>query len=313
MSNLIPFDTGNVPAKQLAALFGTQNDLVGNSAGGGFPVVSIKGKVFHIQRGDERTLITKPGEDDPAGSLEVVIVKANPGRSKVFYAAGYQEGSSGKPDCYSNNGVTPEADAQSPQAKTCATCAHNQWGSSVTGQGKKGKACSDSRRIAIATVGAPNDPMLVRVPAGSIKNLEEYGKILASRGVPPQAVVTRIGFDYSVAWPALTFKPVGLINDPELLKEIAAASQTELAAQIAGMKAVAPDTPIPDEDNASAAEAAPVVAQAPTPAQAPKAAAPKPAPAPTPAPAPVVQSAPSPTAGLESEISNMLDGMNFDD
>jgi len=311
MSNLIPFDSGNVPAKQLASLFGTQNDLVGNAAGGGFPVVSIKGKVFHIQRGDERTLITKPGEDDPAGSLEVVIVKANPNRSKVFYAAGYQEGSAGKPDCYSNNGITPEADAQNPQSKTCATCVHNQWGSSVTGQGKKGKACADSRRIAIATVGAPHDPMLVRVPAGSIKNLEEYGKILASRGVPPQAVVTRIGFDYSVAWPALTFKPVGLINDTELLKEIAAASQTELAAQIAGMKAVSPETPVPGDDDAGAAEAAPVVAAPVAPAPAPKAAAPKPAP--TPAPAPVVQSAPSPTAGLEGEISSMLDGMNFDD
>jgi len=313
MSNIIPFDTGNVPSKQLASLFGTQNDLVGNAAGGGFPVVSIKGKVFHIQRGDERTLITKPGEDDPASSLEVVIVKANPGRSKVFYAAGYQEGATGKPDCYSNNGTTPEADAQSPQSKTCATCAHNQWGSRVTANGGKGKACADSRRIAIATVGAPNDPMLVRVPAASIKNLEEYGKILASRGVPPQAVVTRIGFDYSVAWPSLTFKPVGVINDTDLLKEIASASQTELAAQIVGMKAVSPDSPVPTEDESGAIEAAPVVAATPVAAPAPKAAAPKPAPAPTAAPAPVVQSAPSPTAGLESEISNMLDGMNFDD
>ena len=80
---------------------------------GGFPVISIKGKVFHIQRGDVRELVTKTGTDDePAPSLEVVILSVNPNKSKVYYNTGFIEGSVAKPTCYSNNGVSPAEDAE---------------------------------------------------------------------------------------------------------------------------------------------------------------------------------------------------------
>lgn len=278
--NIIPFESAKVPAV-ITQMFGNAaGDLVGTAASGGFPVVSIKGKVFHIQRGDERTLITKPGEDDPAASIEVVIVKANPNRSKVFYANGYQEGESAKPNCYSNDGIEPAADAQEPQSKKCATCAHNQWGARVTSDGRKAKACSDSRRIAIATVDTPADPMLLRVPAASMKAMEDYGKQLAARGLPPQAVVTKIGFDYSVAHPQLTFKPVGLIGEPGLLNEIKKVADSELAATIVGTKPM-----VPQQSEAAAPavvdeEAAPEVEVKVAPPAAPKPVAAKPKPAP---------------------------------
>lgn len=184
---------------------------------GGFPVVSIKGKVFHVQRGDERKLITKPDADDePAASLEVVIVSANPNRSKVFYDSGYEEGSTAKPTCYSNDGIAPAGDSEEPQAKKCATCPHNQWGSRITDSGGKGKACADSMRLAIAPAGQLNDPMLLRVPAASLKTLGQYGEQLAKRGVAPMHVITKIGFDYNVAHPALTFKAVRFVEADEL-------------------------------------------------------------------------------------------------
>ena len=332
--NIIPFDSGKI-SQSITSMFGdTANDLVGNSASGGFPVISIKGKVFHIQRGDERTMVTKPGEDDPAASIEVVIVRANPDRSKVFYATGYQEGETAKPTCYSNNGTAPEADAQEPQSKKCAVCAHNQWGSRITDNGGKGKACSDSRRLAIATLDAPADPMLLRVPAASMKALEEFGKQLAARGVPAQAVVTRIGFDYSVAHPALTFKPVGLIGDANLLGEIKAVGQGEIASQIIGIKPAHEANAI--EHTAEEAEPLPVIA-APVKAAA-RAAEPKPAPVAKAAksakaeaaldavsqmaesapkvtvkmetPAPAAKAA---TPSIEESIEGMLDSLDFDD
>jgi hypothetical protein len=328
--NIIPFDSGKI-SQSITSMFGdTANDLVGNSAGGGFPVISIKGKVFHIQRGDERVMVTKPGEDDPAASIEVVIIRANPDRSKVFYATGYQEGEALKPTCYSNNGTAPEADAQEPQAKKCAVCPHNQWGSRITDNGGKGKACSDSRRLAIATLDAPADPMLLRVPAASMKALEEFGKQLAARGVPAQAVVTKIGFDYTVAHPALTFKPVGLIGDAALLNEIKAVGQGEIASQIIGIKPASDANAVEQ----AAEEPLPVIA---APAKAPPAAEPKPAPAKasrsakaesaidaasqigesqpkatvkveTPAPA-----AKSAAPSIEESIEGMLDSLDFDD
>jgi hypothetical protein len=318
--NIVPFDSGKVPAVITSMFGGDTNKLVGNSGGGGFPVISIKGKVFHIQRGDERTLVTKPGEDDPAASIEVVVVNANPNNSKVFYAEGYQEGEKAKPTCYSNSGVVPESNAQEPQSTKCATCAHNQWGSRVTPDGRKAKACQDTRRLAIATLDTPNDPMLIRVPAGSLKALVEYGKILAARGVPPEAVVTKIGFDYSVAHPALTFKPVGLIGDAEHLAAIKAASSTDIVAEIIGLK-VAVDKA--DDDTPAPAPAAAAPAPA-VPKPAPKPAAPKPAAVESAAVAPkkanvTVETPAAPaaevsgTAALESQIGSMMDDMNFDD
>lgn len=266
MSKLIPFDSPKVPAA-VAALFGDVSDeLVGNNAGGGFPVISIKGKVFHIVRGDEKTLITKPGDDDPAGSIEVVIVKANADRSKVYYANGYVEGSADKPTCYSNNGIAPEADAAEPQAKKCAVCPHNAWGSKVTESGAKGKACSDSRRLAVAAMDAVGDPMLLRVPAASLKNLEEYGKLLATRKAPSFAVVTKVAFDYTVAHPQLKFTPVGWVEDQSTLAQIKDMRDSEIVAQIIGTKPTEGGHPVEEAPAAAIAApspAAPVAASKP--------------------------------------------------
>lgn len=324
--NMISFDSGKVPAA-IAAMFGnTADELLGNSAGGGFPNISIKGKNFHIQRGDERTLITKPGEDDPAASIEVVIVRANPNRSKVFYAEGYVEGETAKPTCYSNNGISPEADAQEPQSKKCATCVHNQWGARITSDGRKGKSCADSRRLAIAQVDAPGDPMLLRVPAASMKALEEFAKQLSARNVPSQAVVTKIGFDHKMAYPSLTFKPVGLIGDADLLGDVKRIGESEIVAQIIGLKSATGG-----EQQYSEEEELPVIA-----APAPKVAAPEAKPATKPAAqkggmeealaaAPVAKktvrveqvaapaAAAAKSASIEETIEGMLDDLGFDD
>jgi len=203
---------------------------------GGYPVVSIKGKVFHVQRGDERTLVTKPGDDDEAaGSLEVVILATNPNKSKVYYDGGYTEGSTDKPVCYSNDGIAPAADAEEPQSKKCAICPHNEWGSRISENGNKVKACTDSMRLAIAPAGQINDPMLIRVPAASLKTLGSYGSQLAKRSVGPEDVITKIGFDYSVAHPALTFKAVRFVDEAEAAEiEQVLADEEEMIGNITG-------------------------------------------------------------------------------
>ena len=268
--NIVPFSSSTLPA-HIARLFaaGSAEDLTAGT-GGGFPVISIKGKVFHIVRGDERTLVTKPDADDePAGSLEVVLIKANAHLSKTYYSRGFEEGTVDKPDCYSNDGVSPAVDAQRPQSKKCATCPHAQWGSRVSDNGSKGKACSDVRRVAIAAAGQLNDPMLLRVPPASLKTLGEYGAMLNKRGVPYQAVVTRVGFDYSVAHPALTFKPIGFLDEAGLQQVADTAADTTVQ-QILGLTALPAGTPEADESfaadvaaaEASAAKAAEAEAEA---------------------------------------------------
>ncbi|NVN99282.1 MAG: hypothetical protein HXX17_08160 [Geobacteraceae bacterium] len=324
MTAIIPFDSGNLPAHIRRS---TTNKMVGSSPTG-FPVISIKGKVFHQVRGGERTLITKPGEDDPAASLEVVVLDLNAHNSKVFYANGFVEGENGKPTCYSNNGKAPETDAAEPQSKSCATCPHNQWGARISNEGKKLKACADSRRLAIATPDTPADPLLLRVPAASLKAMGEYGKIVAARGLDLHQVITKIGFDYSVAHPALTFKPVGVIADAAMAAEIDAARALEVVAQITGEKPT-PPSDVPAEESPAALVAAPQVVATPKPAAQ---AAPKPAKATSAAAAveaavaaaattkkavvqveaPTVVTEVKESSSLEAQIGDLMDGMDFD-
>lgn len=311
--NIIPFDSGsNLPSflkkVDIAAL---NSDLTAH-AGGGFPVISIKGKVFAVVRDGEREIQMNPKDPDSAAtSLNVVLLKANKGTSKVFYIKGYDKDTSEgqKPDCYSNDGVEPAADAQNKQAKKCATCPHNQWGSRVSEKGAtKGKACADAVRMAVAPAGQINDAMLLRVPPASIKALGEYGQMLAKRGVGYNMVVTKVGFDLQAESPKLTFSAVGLLDDDGFaeVQEIAA---SDVVSNILGSSvaaAIAAEAPAEPEEEAPAPAAkakakpaveAPAEEEAPAPVAKPKAAA-KPAPKP---------------AVVEDDMDLDLDGISFDD
>jgi hypothetical protein len=233
-NDMVAFAASKLPA-HLAGKVKTDNVFANAVSAGGFPVISIKGKVFHITRGDEKTLVTKGDEGEPAASLEAIIVAVNPNKSKVFYDSGYEEGSVAKPTCYSNDGLSPAADAENPQAKKCAVCPHNQWGSRITDNGGKGKACGDSMRLAISPPDQLNDPMLIRVPAASLKTLGQYGAQLAKRGVEPHHVLTKVGFDYNVAHPALTFKAMRFVEADELAQvEAVLLEESETIDQITG-------------------------------------------------------------------------------
>ena len=236
MSDMVAINSGGLPA-HIQGKTKTTNLFAAAVSVGGFPVISIKGKVFHIQRGDVRELVTKTGTDDePAPSLEVVILSVNPNKSKVYYNTGFIEGSVAKPTCYSNNGVSPAEDAEEQQSKKCNVCPHNQWGSRITDSGGKGKACGDSMRLCVAAAGMINDPMLLRVPAATLKTLGLYGTQLSKRGVEPQYVITKVGFDYNVAHPALTFKAVRFVEEAELaLVEDTLVEEAELIDQITGV------------------------------------------------------------------------------
>jgi hypothetical protein len=297
-NDMVAFAASKLPA-HLAGKAKTENVFANAVSAGGFPVISIKGKVFHITRGDEKTLVTKGEEGEPAASLEAVIVAVNPHKSKVYYDHGYEEGSVAKPTCYSNDGLAPAADADNPQAKKCAACPHNQWGSRITDNGGKGKACGDSMRLAIASPDQLNDPMLIRVPAASLKTLGQYGAQLAKRGVEPHHVVTKIGFDHNVAHPALTFKAMRFVEADELAQiEAVLLEESETIGQITG----------------TGPSAAPMLEEQPAPT--PKAAAPAPAPAPTPEPKAEVAPEPAkPAANVDDydSIDEALDNLDFDD
>jgi hypothetical protein len=248
MSNLIPFDNSaaKLPAhlKVFAAEGGNEFGFGGGPA---YPVISIKGKVFTINRNGEKTLITKPGTEDgePASSIEVVILNQGPklGYTKTFYAEGYVEGSTAKPTCFSNDGVSPDSTAQDKQASTCALCQQNAKGSGATQQNPKAKACKSSKLLAVAPAGHLDDPMLLRVPGGSLSNLTAYGEILGNRKVAAASVVTRIGFNYAVAHQELTFKALSYVSE-DMTAMILKQRDSDLVKAIVGEK---PLSGVPDD------------------------------------------------------------------
>lgn len=240
MGSLIPFDSGNakLPA-HLRAAANKPGSLASFSGGPEFPVISLKGKVFTLVAGGERNLITNPDDPDtPASHIEVAILGFSPAgnkSAKVFYANGYEEGSTEKPDCFSNDGVSPDKNANSPQAKKCDLCPHNVKGSKPTPNNPQGKACASSKRLAVATVDKLDEPMFLRVPGASVVPLSDLFKTLNNRGVTePYGVVTKIGFDYKVAYPALTFKPVSFL-DAEAYQTAERMSKDEAVEQILGV------------------------------------------------------------------------------
>ena len=208
MANIQVFGGTNVPSFVKNAV----GNLADVKVSVGYPVVSIKGKVFTFKDGDESKLITKPGEDTPAPALEVVILDVGPStdmklNSRVFYIKKYEEGVNAKPDCMSEDGVSPHADSVTPQSKSCQLCPHNVKGSGDTG---KGKACRSSKRLAIATPDALDKPMMLRVPGDSLMAFSDYLVWMKKSGIQDSAhVITKIGFDYTVSHPNLTFKGMG--------------------------------------------------------------------------------------------------------
>jgi hypothetical protein len=321
MANIIPFDggSGKLPAYLKSFNVSELNSDLTAHAGGGFPVISIKGKNFAIVRDGERVVIPNPKDpDSPATSIEVVLIKANKGTSKVFYLKGYdpKDSEGAKPDCYSPDGVAPAADAQKPQSKKCATCAHNQWGSRITEKGaSKGKACNDTVRMAVAPAGQLNDPMLLRVPPASIRALGEYGQLLAKRGVGYNMVVTKVAFDTEAESPKLTFKPVGFLDD-EGFAEVREVMESDTVRDILGSNTVAPTAA--ELADADGAVPAPKVEAAPEPKPAAKTktvtdeevetavkAAEKPA------AKPKKEAKPAPVVEEDEDLE--LDGIDFDD
>ena len=298
---LIPFDDDMKLPAALAAL-GSDEDW-GSGIVGGFPVISLEGKRFTIMRGDTSELITRPDDpDEPAGSIEVVILRTHKGVAKTYYVKKYTPGSAEKPDCYSNDGVTPAADAENPQARACATCPHNQWGSRITEEGKKAKSCSDVKRLAVATADQLDDPMLLRLPATSLKIWDQYvGMLNKKGGIKPAQVVTKIAFDKDVTHQQFTFKPVALIN-ASMAAQVASVREDPVVLNIIGS---GPDAGSPESEQP--APALPVMEDKPAAKPAPKVVAAKEEPKPA-AKAPEVD-----LDSIDADLDDMLGDLGFDD
>jgi len=258
MSNNLPAEIlSSMPAnwESLFDVDAMADDLSAGAGGTGFNVLSIRGSKFRIKVGDEEHPILN-ADGDPVPSLEVVILKANPNVSKIWYDKAYVEGDAESPDCFSTDGERPDPQSTSPQAKQCKVCPKSQWGSRITEGGKKAKACGDSRRVAVWVLtplpdGVMNEePVLLRIPAVSLKDLAVYGKAMAAKNAPYNRIVTRIKFDLNVSFPKLTYSAVRPVGDSDL-PVVAELINDERTEAILSESEFTADTDAPVEDTAS--------------------------------------------------------------
>jgi hypothetical protein len=219
-SNIVLFGAGaQLPAylQNKAALAVINSDV---ATSGGFPVLSIKGKVFTLVKDRMKKVLMRPDDQDEVlQNINLAVVRANK-NARVFYAKAYSEddaegGPAKMPDCYSGDGVAPALDAKEAQAKKCQLCPHAVWG---TGNAGKGTACSVNTRLAVVDPDNVGEPWLLRVPAGSRANFADACKVADSRGLPYNSVIFKVGFDPLAPSPKLTFKPIGLAGDEAFAK-----------------------------------------------------------------------------------------------
>lgn len=216
MSNVTLFNPSQVPAfARNNELSETAKALTG-SISGGIKRISIKGGVFRlVASGKELAAIDER-------YLDVVIVKAAPKVSRIFYAGPYDADNPAPPDCWSNDGERPDPTAQNKQAPTCVNCPQNQAGS---GNGNS-RACRYQQRLAVVLENNPTgDVLQLTLPATSIFGKEEgdkrplqaYARYLALQNPPinPEQIVTRMRFDTKSESPKLIFQPMRWLTEDE--------------------------------------------------------------------------------------------------
>ena len=215
MSNVALFNPAQLPAfARSGELSDIAKALAGGGGAGGGKRISIKGGVFRLMAaGKEVAAIDER-------FLDVVIVKAAPKVSRIFYAAKYDGETAAQPDCWSPDGDKPDAKSANKQSATCESCPQNIAGS---GNGQS-RACRYQQRLAVVLANdIEGDVMQLALPATSIFGKEEgenrplqaYARWLVAQSVDPSMVVTRMKFDTKAEAPKLHFKAMRWLTDDE--------------------------------------------------------------------------------------------------
>jgi len=212
---------GGLPAYLKAASDDATNALAGTGEGGlGARRISIKGGVFREFIGGKEFRVSEER------SMNVVIIKAAPKVSRIFYAGSYTEGEAVSPTCWSSDSQRPDekVKAENKQSATCLNCPQNIKGS---GQGES-RACRYQQRLAVVIDGEIDKEevyQLVLPPTSVFGDgekgklpLQAYARHLKNHGTPITGVVTEMRFDTASPTPKLVFKPVRPVTEDEFLK-----------------------------------------------------------------------------------------------
>lgn len=191
------------------------NDLTKSLAGNtGSKRISIRGAVFRLVVNGEE--IAK----NENRFMNVVIVNGAPDVARSYHASKYVPGETSPPDCWSNDGKTPDASIEAPQALTCNECPQN-----INGSGQNNsKACRYLQRLAVVLADdIGGDVYQLTLPSKSVFGrgdadkmpFQQYAKYVGSQGRNIDQIVTEIRMDSDSDTPKLVFRPVRFLTREE--------------------------------------------------------------------------------------------------
>lgn len=180
-----------------------------------------------------------------AGNVLDCIVIAY-ARENAFYPGKFDPNNPVPPKCYAIQPVgtntneldmAPHAEVEDPVSDLCDGCPNNEWKS---GEGGKGKACKNIRRLALLPADAAKSPqgiteadvIYLKLPVLSVQNWGKYvNAVAAEYKRPPFAMVTQVSTEPDAkAQFKVTFKPGYKISDPAILQALLSRHERELAA-----------------------------------------------------------------------------------
>jgi hypothetical protein len=187
--------------------------LAGN--GGSSKRISLRGSKFRmVVNGEE--IVTSKNEE-----MNIVIVNAAKHISRQFYAKAYNASEEATaPDCWSNDGVTPDASAKKAQHHNCVECPQNIKGS---GQGES-RACRHRRKLAVVLADdVGGDIYQLELASKSIFGkgelntmpFEQFAKYVGSQGYNLNTLVTEMRFDEKSDVAKVYFRPVKFLSKEE--------------------------------------------------------------------------------------------------
>ena len=226
------------------------------------------------------------------GALNAIIVNASPKVGRIFYMKQWTPDSEPTaPDCFSNDGQTPDAQAANPQADRCDNCQQNIKGS---GMGNS-KACRYSQRLAMVLeedfgtslqgevyqMNLASKSLFGDVNQDNAFTFGNYTKYLANNGKSLDYVVTQISFNEENDNQSVLFTPMRFINKGEFAVTAELGAKPEVQ-KLVVMTPYQADTagkalPAPAAPKAAKVEAEDEEVGEPTKREAKKAAAPAPA------------------------------------
>lgn len=224
MSNITVIDQNLPDFLQTAGVSELTKQLAGNS---GVKRIVPKNGIF-------RKVVGKEEMGKIKGSLNAIVVSASPKVGRIFYAKTWSpDAEPTAPDCFSNDGQTPDAGSQNAQSDRCDTCQQNVKGS---GMGNS-KACRYSRRLALVLeedfgtalegevyqMNLASKSLFGEGNGDNAHTFENYSKYLANNGKSLDYVVTQISFNEDNDNQSVLFTPARFIvkNEYEVTSKVA--------------------------------------------------------------------------------------------